>query len=193
MKKYLLVIAIIGSFISCKKDNDPEPASNDFKIGTEWVYKYTDYDQSGSVVSTTNVSLKITGQQTLLGKDWWVASGPNGPVYMRKETDGYYTIRNNVSQLDFKVPAAINDTWRKTYSSDPGDYGDLKVLALNQDVTVPMGTISCYYAEETDSNSLEDKVWYNDANMVVKQIEYDQDGTGALYVDFTLELVSFTP
>ena len=89
--------------------------------------------------------------------------------------------------------AVVNDTWRVTYSSSAGDYSDFKVMAVNQNVTVPMGTISCYYIEGNDSNSLEDKEWYNDANMLVKQEEYDQTATGALFVDFSLELVSFTP
>jgi len=144
------------------------------------------------VVSTANITLTITSQQTLLGESWWVATGAGSPSYIRKTATGYYTIRNGVSQLDFKVPAAINDTWRKTYSNSVGDYSDYKVMAIAQNVTVPMGTIPCYYAEGNDSNSLEEKAWYNDANMLVKQLEYDQSGTGALFVDFSLELVSYT-
>lgn len=196
MKKNILLLSIIISFLSCKK-SDPTPAANtgDLKIGTAWVYKYTDYDAAGTgtIVSTSNITLTITSQQTLLGESWWVATGAGSPSYIRKTADGYYTIRNGVSQLDFKVPAVVNDTWRKTYSSSAGDYSDFKVIALNQPVTVPMGTIACYYAEGSDSNSLEDKAWYNDADMMVKQEEYDQTGTGTLFVDFSLELVSFTP
>lgn len=194
MKKIALLIFTIISLVSCKKSDDPiAPATGDLKVGTAWVYKYTDYDQSGAVVSTANVTLTITSQETLLGETWWVATGAGTPSYIRKTATGYYTIRNAVSQLDFKVPAVINDTWRKTYSNTAGDYSDFTVIAINQNVTVPMGTIACYYAEGNDSNSLEDKAWYNDANMLVKQEEYDQTATGALFVDFSLELVSFAP
>ena len=121
-----------------------------------------------------------------------MVTGAGSPSYIRKTADGYYTIRNDISQLDFKVPAVVNDTWRKTYSNTAGDYSDFTVISVAQNVTVPIGTISCYYAEGRDSNSLEDKVWYNDANMLVKQEEYDQAASGAMYVDFSLELVSFT-
>ena len=194
MKKSLLLLSFIVSIISCKKSDDPvTPATGDLKVGTAWVYKYTDYDQSGAVVSTANITLTITSQATLLGESWWVATGAGTPSYIRKTTDGYYTIRNAVSQLDFKVPAVVNDTWRKIYSNTAGDYSDFKVVAINQNVTVPMGTIACYYAEGNDSNSLEDKAWYNDANMMVKQEEYDQTSTGTLFVNYSLELVSFTP
>ncbi len=194
MKKSVALLMIVVTFMSCKKtDSASTTTGTDFKIGTAWVYKYTSYNAAGAVVSTANITLTITSQQTLLGETWWVATGAGTPSYMRKTTTGYYTIRNGVSQLDFKVPAAVNDTWRKTYSSTAGDYSDFKVVSINQNVTVPKGTIACYYAEGYDSNSLEDKAWYNDANMMVKQEEYDQTATGALYVNFSLELVSFTP
>jgi hypothetical protein len=65
-----------------------------------------------------------------LGETWWVATGAGSPSYLRKEATGYYTIHNAVKQLDFKVPATINDTWRKTYSSAVNDYSDFNVLAL---------------------------------------------------------------
>jgi hypothetical protein len=120
----------------------------------------------------------------------WLAAIPS---YLRKVATGYYSIRNGVKQLDFKIPAAVNDTWRKTYSGAVGYYSYFKVVALAQIVTVPCGTIACFYAEGYDSNSLEDKAWYNDANMMVKQIEYDQVGINPVYVDYTLELVSYTP
>jgi len=194
MQKNLLLLALILLGFSCKKNDDsPADATGDFKTGTAWVYKYTTYNAAGTVLTSANITLTITGQQTLVGQTWWVTSGGGAPSYIRKTTAGFHTIQNGVSQLQFKTPAAINDTWRVTYSNSAGDYGDYKVMAINQAVTVPMGSINCYYAEAYDSNSLEDKVWYNDANMLVKQLEYDQTAAGALYVDFSLELVSFTP
>ncbi|MBL0355523.1 MAG: hypothetical protein IPP72_00925 [Chitinophagaceae bacterium] len=193
MKKNLLLLAIIFCAFSCKKDNTtPTPATGDLKIGTKWVYKYTSFDAAGTVLSSDNISLTITSQQTVAGETWWVATGSGTPAFIRKTTIGYYTVQNSVSQLQFKVPAAVNDTWRVTYSNSAGDYGDYKVLTLNQNVTVPMGTIACYYAEATDSNSLEDKVWYNNANMLVKQEQYDDNGSGTMFKAFSLELVSFT-
>lgn len=194
MKKNLLLLLVVFSALSCKKNEDTgTPATSDFKTGTAWVYKYTTYNAAGTILTTSNITLTITGQQTIGGETWWVATGGGSPSYIRKTALGYYTIQNSVSQLQFKVPAIVNDTWRVTYSNTAGDYSDFKVIAINQSVTVPMGAISCYYAEGYDSNSLEDKVWYNDADMLVKQLEYDQTGTGALYVNFSLELVSFTP
>ncbi len=193
MKKTMLAVAIAISLFSCKKDTK-EPTTNDgkFKVGTKWVYKYTDYDESGAIVRTANITASITGQQKLGGVDFWVLTSASGVSYIRKAADGFYNFENNAVQLHYKTPAAVNDTWHFSYSNDAGDYGNYKVLAVNENVTVPMGTIACYYAEAHDSNSLEDKVWYNDDYSMVKQLEYDQNGA-TLYVNFMVELVSFTP
>src|SRR6478736_4305715 len=128
MKKTFLFAFIAISFLSCKKSDDTDvvPATGGLKVGTAWTYKYTDYDAAGAIVSTSNVTLTITSQTSLLGETWWVGTGAGSPSYIRKEATGYYTIRNNVKQLDFKIPAAVNDTWRKTYSSAAGDYSDFK-------------------------------------------------------------------
>lgn len=193
MKKNILLLFIVFAAFSCKKDDPtPAPSTGDFKTGTTWVYKYTTYDASGTVLSSANITLTITGQQTVGGETWWVATGAGSPSLFRKTAVGYYTIKNSVSQLQFKTPAVLSDTWRVTYSSSAGDYSDFTVLGVAQNVTVPMGTIACYYMEGHDSNSLEDKQWYNDANMLVKQEEYDDNGSGTMFKAFSLELVSFT-
>ena len=195
MKKSIVIVLMIVSIVSCKKsDPDPVPAATgNLKIGSSWVYKYTDFDEAGAVISTANVTATITGSQTLGGEEFWVLTGAGSPSYIRKGVDGYYDYRNNASQLQYKIPAVVNDTWRFTYSSTAGDYEDFTVMAINENVTVPMGTISCYHTEGHDSNSLEDKEWYNEANVLVKQLEYDQTVTGVSFVDFSLELVSYTP
>lgn len=192
MKKNLLLLFIVFAGFSCKKDVAAPVAAGDFKSGTAWVYKYTNYDATGTVLTTGSITLTITGQQTVGGETFWVATGAGSPSLIRKGTSGYYTIQNSISQLQFKTPAAVNDTWRVTYSSSAGDYSDYTILGINQNVTVPKGTIPCFYAEGHDSNSLEDKVWYNDANMLVKQEEYDDNGSGVMFKDFSLELVNFT-
>lgn len=195
MKKNILLLFVIVAVISCKK-SDPDPVmtpSGELKLGSSWVYKYTDLDETGAVVSTMNVTATITGSQTLGGEQFWVLTGAGSPSYIRKGTSGYYDYVNNIAQLKYKIPAAVNDTWRFTYSSTAGDYEDFTVMAVNENVTVPFGTISCYLTEGHDSNSLEDKEWYNEANVLVKQLEYDQSATGAMFVDFSLELVNFTP
>lgn len=193
MKKLFLFLSLPLLVLSCKKD-DPQPANNtNIKTGSTWVYKYTDYDESGAVVSTSNITQTVSGTQTIGGNEYWVLSGAGTPSLVRKGTNGYYKYENGTDQLIFKLPASMNDTWRFTYSNAVGDYSDFTVKAVNENVTVPMGIIATYYVEGNDSNSLEDKIWYDETHTMVKQLEYDQAASGNNYVDYSVELVSFTP
>jgi hypothetical protein len=188
----LLFLALAG----CKKDNATNPdAASGIKVGSKWVYKYTQFNSSGAVLGTSNIELVVTSEQTIGGEKWWVlnATGSTTPELLRKATNGYITYKNNMAQLQFKIPAAVNDTWRVTFSSAAGDYSDFKVISTSQSVTVPGGTFSTYYAEGYDSNSIEDKVWYDEAHVMIKQQEYDEGPGSVMYIDHQLEFVSFTP
>jgi len=181
-------------FTSCDPSaNKPDP-TGDIKVGSKWVYKYTKFNSGGTVTGTRNLELTVTAEQTISGQTWWVltVTGTGEVSYLRKASDGYWTIKNNTPQLQFKIPAAMNDTWRLTFSNSPGDYSDFIVKDVAASVTVPIGTVTTYYAEGYDSNSIEDKVWYNEQYSLVKLQEFDEGPTG-MYVDYQLELVSFTP
>lgn len=197
MNRYPIVLILIAiAFIGCKKDNATSPdAASNLKVGSQWVYKYTQFNQSGAVVNTVNLTMSITAEQTIAGEKWWVLNitGSTSPSFLRKATNGYVTFKNGLAQLQFKIPAALNDTWRVTFSNSAGDYSDYTVKGVNQPVTVPAGTFSTYFIEGYDSNSLEDKVWYNEAQIMVKQQEYDQATNGSMYMDNQLELVSYSP
>lgn len=197
MKNFLSVSVIILCSLllsGCnKKNNTPDAPSGEIKVGSKWVYKVTDFNEAGAVVGTQNVTLTITGEQTISGQKWFVLSDGTNTELLRKATDGWHQFKNNADQLRYKMPAALNDSWRVTYSAAAGDYDDITIKAMNQNVTVPAGTLSCYYTESFDSNSLEGKGWYNEQYVMVKNEEYDQNAAGALYKDYHVELVSFTP
>ena len=193
MKKNFLLIFILASIVSCKKDDrTPTPATG-IKTGSIWVYKYTSFNETGSVTGTSNITATISSEQTIAGEQWWVLTAGSNASPFKKGAAGYYDYRNSTSQLHYKIPAAVNDTWRFTYSNSVGDYDDYTVMAINENVTVPMGTIACYAVELHDSNSLENKEWYNEANALVKQFSYDETSGGVTYMNSSLELVSFTP
>ena len=150
IRTLLLAVITLCCITSCKKDNAKEPdATSDIKVGSKWVFKYTTFNSSGATTGTANIEMTVSAEQTIGGEKWWVltTTGSATPEIIRKATNGYITYKNNVAQLQFKIPAAVNDTWRVTYSSAAGDYGDFTVKAINQSVTVPGGTFSTYYAE----------------------------------------------
>ncbi len=195
MKKILFATMVLSlALLSCGKDSvTPDAPTGDLKVGTKWVYRYTDLNENGTVAATQDYTITVTAQQTLGTQVWWVISNGTASALIRKAADGWHTFKNSADQLEFKVPAVLNDTWRVTFSSSAGDYEDYTVKTLAQSVTVPFGTVACYYSEGFDSNSLEDKKWYNELNILIKHEEYDQNAAGTLYVDYKEELVSYTP
>jgi hypothetical protein len=189
-------LALMLCITGCKKDNATEPdAASNIKVGSKWVFKYTSYNSGGAVTGTMNIEMVVSGEQTVAGEKWWAltTTGSPTPELIRKAANGYITFKNNLAQLQFKIPAVLNDTWRVTFSNTAGDYSDFTVKAINQSVTVPGGTFATYYAEGYDSNSIEDKVWYDEAHILIKQQEFDEGPGGVMYMDHQLELVSFTP
>ncbi|MCB0696889.1 MAG: hypothetical protein KDC07_05970 [Chitinophagaceae bacterium] len=174
--------------------------SNDPKDGSQWVYKFTYYNQDGSVKGSGDVTytakeisyqnstwLLVTTNQTAITKLGDTA------IVAQKRDDGIYWIDKTNGQVSMwiKHPASKGDN----YLSGVGDgtTDTVKVQETNATVTVPAGDISgCYVCKQYDTNSLEGDEWYHPEKWLIKHIEYDQDANNNLYKDYMMELVSFT-
>ncbi|MES2849429.1 MAG: hypothetical protein V4685_10260 [Bacteroidota bacterium] len=196
MKRAMLFLGVMVSILSCKKDT-PSPASADvIKIGSVLAYKINYYTTAGVIHQTYDYSITFLREEVIGGETWFVTVAEitglgTDTGYIRKTSTGYQVFENNVSQLYLKMPAAVNDTWTVTNSlSNAHDY---TVKGLNQTVNVPKGAVSCFYAETLDRGGSLNKVWYNDAYMIVKLDGYDEPTPGTFLLQNTLELVSFTP
>lgn len=196
MKKISVFIMLSLLLTACKKNDDPNPpASNtDPKAGSTWVYKFTTYNESGTVVSTSNVT--FVGVEVVINGSTWlnmVNQANSQPVIaLQKRTDGWWYISypSTTPTLWFKYPANLNDTY--TYCC-----GTAIVKNLSASVTVPAGTYNnCYMVEGNDTNSLEDEFWFTSSGAVmVKANEYDAKAAGPASNVFraeSFELVSFT-
>ncbi|MBN8671160.1 MAG: hypothetical protein J0L80_10775 [Chitinophagales bacterium] len=200
MKKYpQLIAAFTLLFSACKKDETTTPATTTptttgIKTGTVWTYKHTDYDgQTGTtVVSTSQYTLTIVRDSTINNEKWFIMEKKEGgnSVYdlIKFTADGVYNLKGTQTKMALKFKAAVNDSWE-----DRNDQ-TCKVISLNQSVTVQAGTFTnAYYMESNDANSLEDKIWYNEKETLLKHQEYDESPTqpGVMIVDYMDELVSY--
>jgi hypothetical protein len=85
MKNILLGFIVIISF-SCKKGNtDPGSTNNQdplipLKIGNSWTYTEREYNESGSVTSTQNIQIIVSGQITRHSKTYFVLTLSNDPT-----------------------------------------------------------------------------------------------------------------
>jgi hypothetical protein len=196
MKKAIVFLLAIITLISCKKES-PSPVSADvMKVGSVSAYKMNIYDNTGIIRITYDYSIKILREEIIAGETWWVTVAEvtglgTDTGYIRKTSTGFHIFENDMAQLYLKIPAAVNDTW--TVTNSLSNFHNYSVKALNETVTVPKGSISCFAAETRDVNDYLNKVWYNDTYMVVKLDAYDEPTPGTLVLQSTLELVSFTP
>jgi hypothetical protein len=198
MKKLLFAFlsATLLFVTSCKNENDPAPpaSTTDPKAGSKWVYKYTSYNEAGTVTGTSN--LTYNGVEVVVGGTTWlnlVDQGTGNPVIaIQKRTEGWWYISypTPTPSLWFKYPATLNETYAYVF-------GTCVVKDINASVVVPAGTFNgCYKVDGNDTNSLEDEFWFTTTGPVmVKFNTYDQKAAGPasnVYRKESLELVSFT-
>lgn len=197
MKAFTGIIALTFLLFSCKKtDNNstPTPTVNEPRANSQWVYKYTTYNEAGTVTGTSDLTLKAV-EATIGGSTWLnlVNQANSQPVVaMQKRTEGWWYISypNGSPSLWFKNPATVNETY-------PYAFGTCTVKDINATVTVPAGTFNgCYKVDGYDTNSLEDEFWFSKEGAIfIKFNTYDQKAVGPesnVYKKQSLELVSFT-
>lgn len=198
MKRLLFTLFSVLTllFVSCKNENEPTtPAGNtDPKAGSQWVFKYTAYNEAGTVTGTSNVT--YNGVEVTIGGSTWlnlVDAGSGSPIIaIQKRAEGWWYISypTTTPSLWFKYPATLNETYAYVF-------GTCTVKDINASVIVPAGTYnSCYKVDGNDANSLEDEFWFTSTGAIlVKFNTYDQKAAGPasnVYRKESLELVSFT-
>lgn len=198
MKKHLfyLLTFVAVLFASCEKKNESTtpPNTTDPKAGSVWVFKYTAYNEAGTVTGTSN--LTYNGVEVTIGGPTWlnlVDAGTGSPIIaMQKRAEGWWYISypTTTPSLWFKYPATLNETYAYVF-------GTCTVKDINASVTVPAGTYNgCYKVDGNDTNSLEDEFWFTSTGAIlVKFNTYDQRVAGPasnVYRKESLELISFT-
>lgn len=192
---FSLLTMVVLLFVSCENENEPTtpPNTTDPKAGSVWVYKYSSYNESGTVTGTSNVT--YTGVEVSISGSTWLnlVDGTGSPIIaMQKRAEGWWYISypTTTPSLWFKYPASVNETYAYVF-------GTCTVKDINASVVVPAGTFNgCYKVDGNDTNSLEDEFWFTSTGAIlVKFNTYDQKAAGPasnVYRKESLELVSFT-
>lgn len=198
MKFFSGIIAFSFLLFSCKKsDNNSAPApstGNEPTANSQWVYKYTTFNEAGTVTGTSDLILKGV-EVTINGSTWLnlVNQANSQPIVaLQKRTEGWWYISypNGTPSLWFKYPAMVNETYAYAF-------GTCTVKDINTSITVPAGVFNgCYKVDGNDTNSLEDEFWFsNGGAILIKFNTYDAKTGGPesnVYKKESLELKSFT-
>jgi|SRR5690606_4407257 len=199
MKKNILGL-IIGSMvlISCSSDEgneNPQPQGNNPVNGSEWIFKISKFNESGSVIDSFNVTL--VASETTIGGSTWLnlveQSGNTTAISIQKRTDGWWFIPSSETQasLWYKTPATEGETYQNFY-------GTCVVVETDTSIVLPAGVFeNVSFIEGYDTNSLENEYWFTDEGPVlIKQNTYDQvsgqPDQSVVYKKESWELISFT-
>jgi hypothetical protein len=198
MKKHVLILLLCSvSFVACNNDDDENPTptptpTTGVKAGSKFTYTRTDYDETGTnVKGSADYTLTMLRDTTLSDGKWLVVErkDPTTTQYglIKFASDGMYVYRDGAAKRDYKFNTAVNDTWTNSNSET------VLVKSINQSVTTPSGTYTnATYIETSDANSMENKIWYNDKEYMLRSEEYDEHPTqaGQMVIDYRDELKS---
>lgn len=191
----MLALSSVIILSACSKSDSPSGSTTEPKTGSKWVFKHTEYNESGGVISTANITL-VGSAYTYAGTNWILLteqSSGTPMVAIQKRADGWWQIPlpNTTPSLWYKTPAASNDQYLINISDGTTDTA--KVNGTGVAVTVPAGTYSCTYVKSYDTNSLENEWWFSDGPLLVQNTEYDEKTTGGYYIAQRMELISYQP
>ncbi|MEP7254380.1 MAG: hypothetical protein ABI666_01325 [Ferruginibacter sp.] len=191
-----------GSLLSsCQKEinlttgsgSPATPVNQKPKVGTVWTYLYTKYYSFGGVFSIATVVYKAASEETLGGEKWLkvIDQATGATVYLLNEKTGaLYQYTNNSSNLFFKYPAVVNDSY-STYNS--GSSEDFTVKEVNVTLSTGLGDIVVNHYEGSSGGSLKEELWYNENVWIAWQYVYFQPPFGApLFRISTLFLQTIT-
>lgn len=201
MRKYpQLIAAFVLLMTACKKDETTTPTTTppttttSVKAGSVFTYKHSDYDNDfgTTLVATTQYTLTMLRDSTIGSDKWFVVERKdNGALtgygLMRFTSGGVYNMTSGGAKMSLKLNAAVNDTWVDNSNQT------CVIKSTNQSVTVPKGNFTdAYYMESSDANSLENKIWYNNNEYMLRNEEYDESPItpGTMILDYRDELVS---
>ena len=90
-----LLLCLLLVLMSCRKEEVPVPVEQmiPLRAGNEWVYKVTDYDSNGKIMSTSESRTVVMRDTVINGGTWYIL---NGKSIVQNTRNGYaYFNKNN--------------------------------------------------------------------------------------------------
>jgi len=196
----LALLSVLWIGACSKNDSNPVTPNSSggvfpLAVGNKWLLqKYTYDNASGGMKASSVDTMKIV-QDTLIRNEKWFTTG-NGS-YMTNRTGGTWLYDANTSmQLYLKYPAQVDDSYRVIQGDSVNSYDTMlvKMLSINQSVTVPAGTFSCmtYQITYASSKTIRTLQFAPGKGLVFKQTEGENPVNGEVIVLTKSELMSYS-
>jgi len=185
----ILALALVSNQACDKKgvsgpEQPAQPSSMIFPlaVGNWWVIHTTNYDTTGAVYSTRQDTIRILRDTTINNERWFIGYG-----ILTNRVDGLYDYQpGSVSpaSLELKYPVSVPNDW--VYRGIP-----MKILAVNDTLTVPAGTFVChYYRSGYDGITYNDEFYSPEIGLVKREC-YNPLAGGGVYKYLEYELVAY--
>jgi hypothetical protein len=198
----LLFLTLIFNFISCE---DNPTKSNLFptemiplKMGNSWSYVRTNYDSTGIVEYTENITSTIDKDTLIDELTWYGYSDTPSGIWFTNKSNGYwvYARWNNGNAivdtmlLIYKYPAIVGDVF---------DFPSFRreVVSTNELITVPAGSYKTIHYSDTfldSSNYLLDsfEIFVAQGIGLIKRVQIGRKQDGTRFMVFEEELENYS-
>ena len=199
MKNQMLFLCMLAGLTACTKH---APVTPDAKADDQWIYRYTNYNESGNITDTADIPYMAAGHSddgfvTIQRTDIQSSNTPIIPYGdFRMEADGlHYISGNNIGTASFlflEYPGAPGDAFDIDNINNLHRQGN--IISTTDTLTVPYGFQSnLYHYTLNIGGDPADHLWFSDSLWFVKYEAWDSlsNDTG-IYLDYVYELVNYT-
>jgi len=198
----LLFLTLIFNFISCEDHptkSNPFPAEMiPLKMGNSWSYVRTNYDSTGIVEYTEDITSTIDKDTLIDELTWYGYSDTPEGIWFANKSDGYWGFArwNNGNAivdtmiLIYKYPAIVGDVF---------DFPSFRreIVSTNELITVPAGSYKTIHYSDTfldSSNYLLDsfEIFVAQGIGLIKRVQIGRKQDGTRFMVFEEELENYT-
>ncbi len=182
-------ILFVMTMLSCKKTPDTVAPVTKPRVGTTWTYQLDTYGSGATNFISSNVVLKVSGEQTVGGDTWLnVTDSSNTTLYLFKQkADGLYHYANNTSNLLCKDPAGIGEVYSSFHNGASTNF-----TVKEKGITIggsPFPDFLVNRYEGLQNTILKDMIWYNTDAWIVRKETYAINMSGVNNIKFRWRLL----
>ena len=184
----LLLVAVSFMIAGCSSSNEPSVMELfPLKVGNTWTFNFTDEDNV-----TTEVVNTVKNEITILQNEKWFVLDYDNELQSvcKNKSDGFWFADYNTEskiytpELVYKYPASTGNQ----YETNSGI--KVKVVSINEKITVPFGTFDCYHYEIDYGDDMVTDEYFAPNVGLIKLVSYAVEA-GQKIKKSTTELKSF--
>jgi len=208
MYKICLLIITSTIIFSCSKSDNPTPPPTSTKgliplaVGNSWMYKKSNFDSNGNLVSTTGDTIQILSQVYVNGVAYYqqyqtsVTNIKGGSFFVNVDSNTVDKIDSATRYTFFKEVSTDNvlvDTWTDTVQTHCEGHNDLYGYTGTTNINSHDCLKNVVLVTDCTGLTFEKWIYYLQPSLGLVRIEhYVLDNKGAFYLQFSDDLEKYS-